>query len=703
MKRSFFSVRLYAEGLRQLRLMGLLFTILFSLFAAIPPVMRYLDTIDGGRFAVTTVTAQSVNPLLVLVFCAVAPLMTLYLFSFLNKREGSDFYHAASPTRPCTFLSFFAAVLTWCAVVAIVSSAAGAVAYGAFPQLYVVGLRNLLFTTLGCLAGAWLVSAAVTVAMSVTGTTVMNILVALMLIFFPRALLLMVQSAIEEVFLLVSRVDFAPVLSPDYNIPFGFIYGLFMNGDGYPCLSSGASIAYTAVAAVLYTALGLWLYTRRHSEAAGRSAPNRRLQAAFRFLIGFAISCIPTFGLFNFLMKNTFIDYYDLATLVIVYGVAIAAVILFELLSVRRVRGLLRKTLSTVGCLVVANLVLFLGVFGLGRSMFLFAPDADDIDSVSILDSVHGDIYYGGRYTDYFAEKSAEIELDDPVIRQLVSEQLKHTLDLLDISRGRYESAYSQARSITFAIRAGGITRYRSIFLYPDDIEQLTARLYDDMTYRSVFNDLPTKVSHIETTDMKTAYMYMRKPDEVNALYEQFRAEIATLPYKQWFELANGRVPSDDTELCSLRFEMETANGFSRFTVPLIPSLLPKTTTMILRSCNEQRQADHGLSVLASEFSKVNTLTFTIYGGERDGQTVIFDKDTPADVKEQIATWLHTATVRDATKTVSTNGIFFFVQGYVDRVNQHDGDYYQYTEENYAYVMDESGQLPEFFRHNCQE
>lgn len=697
MKRSFFSLRLYTEGLRQLRLMGILFTVLFSLVAAVPPLMQYLDVLDGSAYALTTVTATSINPLLILLFCGVAPLLTLYQFSFLNKREGSDFYHAASPTRPCTFLSFFSAVLTWCAAVAIISSAIGSLAYGMFPSMYVVGFRNLLFTTLGCIAGAWLVSAAVTIAMSVTGTTVMNILVALMLIFFPRILLLSAQSAIEAAFLPVSGVDFLPLLSPDYNIPFGFVYGFFAYGDGYDVLSQPAAIVYTAVVAILYTVLGLWLYTRRQSEAAGRSAPNRFLQGAFRFLIGFAISCIATFGVFRYLVGSMELDYSNFGTMIIVYGVAVAAVVIFELLCSRRVKGLFKKTATSVVCLVAANLFLLAGLYGLGRSMFLFHPDADEIDSVRIVEGVqYGDYYYGSRYTDYFDEKTAQLELNDPVIKTIVAEQLQHTLDLMDISRSRYEAAYADAQSVTVAIRKGWITRYRSIFLYPDDIDNLTARLYDNTDYRAVFNDLPTKVSHVETTNTKTMYMYLRKADEVDALYGQFRAEIATLPYKQWFELANGRNPTDDVELCSLRFEVETANGFSRFTVPLIPSLLPKTTTMVLRTCNEKRQAAQGLGVLASEFSKVNSLTFTIYGGERDGQTVIFDKDAPADVKEQIAAWLGAATVRDATKTVSTNGIFFFVQGYVDRVNTHDGDYYQYTEENYAYLMDESGQLPDF-------
>lgn len=706
MKQRWFSPRLYTEGLRQLRLMGILFTVLFSVVAVIPPLFRYLDVLDGAMYhVVVSVTAQTVNPMLILLFIAVAPLCTLYLFSFLNKREGSDFYHAAAPTRQCTFLSFFAAALTVCAAVAVISSAAGCVAYSLLPSHYVVGLQNLLFTTLGCLVGAWLVAAAVTIAMSVTGTTVMNILVALMVIFFPRILLLMVQSAIQEVFLLVSGVDFLPVLSPDYNIPFGFVYGTFVNGDGYHVLSAPASIAYTAVVALLYTVLGALLYKRRQSECAGHSAPNRRLQGLFRFLVGFAISCIPTFGVFRYLVGGTHFDYSDIGTVIIVYLVSVAVVAVFELLCSRRLRGLLKKTAVTTVCLVAANLVLLGGLYGLGRSMFLFRPAADEIDSVRILDGIqHGDIYYSHRYTDYFAEKTAEIELTDPVINDIVADQLGHTLDLLEISRNRYEETFSKAKLVTFAIKKGGITRYRSVFLYPEDVENLTARLYDNMTYRGAFNDLPSKVSHIETYGMKTAYMYLRKADEVDALYQQFRAEIATLPYKQWFELANGRIPSDDVELCSLRFEMETANGFSRFTIPLIPSLMPKTTTMVLRACNEQRDAAEGLSVLASEFSKVSSLTFTIYGGERDGQTVLFDRNTAADVKTQIEEWLNTAAVRDATKTVSTNGIFFLVQGYVDRVVQHNGEYSQYTEENYAYVMDESGQLPSFLcEHNCQE
>jgi hypothetical protein len=57
---------------------------------------------------------MEIHPLMLGLF-AVAPLMTLVQFAFLNQRKACDFYHAIPHRRLTVFFSMMAAVLTWCA------------------------------------------------------------------------------------------------------------------------------------------------------------------------------------------------------------------------------------------------------------------------------------------------------------------------------------------------------------------------------------------------------------------------------------------------------------------------------------------------------------------------------------------------------------------------------------------------------------
>ena len=99
MKKNWFSLRLYLEGIRQLRLIGIMGMVILSLEAILIPVGRLVNIREMRHFTSSSITKTLLNfpemhPLLVLCFCVLAPLMVLYLFHFLNKRNASDFYHA---------------------------------------------------------------------------------------------------------------------------------------------------------------------------------------------------------------------------------------------------------------------------------------------------------------------------------------------------------------------------------------------------------------------------------------------------------------------------------------------------------------------------------------------------------------------------------------------------------------------------------
>ena len=89
--KKYFSKGLYIEGLKQLRMVGIIGLVIFVLEAVLGPVgniIRLANVYEASLF----VSAIDAHWILVLSFIVFAPVMVMILFGFLNKRNMSDFY-----------------------------------------------------------------------------------------------------------------------------------------------------------------------------------------------------------------------------------------------------------------------------------------------------------------------------------------------------------------------------------------------------------------------------------------------------------------------------------------------------------------------------------------------------------------------------------------------------------------------------------
>lgn len=698
MKKTWFDLRLYIDGLKQLKLMGILFTVVTSVVAVAIPVMKQLDYLSAGYNAYYVPTPKAVdgwgmNPLIILLFCVFAPLMTLYLFSFLNKRESSDFYHAIPATRQCLFFSFFAAVMSWVFGILVISNIAALVTYAALPHLYLINYSSILLISFTCLAGAWFVAACVAIATSVSGTVVVNLLVSLILIFFPRVLLLMVVSSIESSFPLVDGVDFVPFLSAQYNVPVGFVFAFF-NGNTSTILTMWQSGVYTLTIGMLYTALAAWLFVRRRSETAGHSAPSKKLQGLFRFLVGFVISSVATLGVYTMLTDpHASWDLVDIGSAFLVYGAAILAYLIFEVFCARKLHGLIRKGASTLLWLVVANVVLLGGMYGLGSTLYLYTPDAADIESVRIVSGIGESYSYHSSSKEYFSSQVAKLKLDDPTIKEIVSKQLKHTVGLLEVSQRHYYQKGENARSLTVAIDSGLFTRYRRIYVYTEDVEQLSERLYEQPEYRKVYTSLPESVASMDMQSDKSMWMHFKNNEELNGLYDVLKEEFDALDFETKFRLTSN-LYERDTPLTNLYMRLSRSSGWQYFNLPIYQTLMPKTSNRLIAQTNTCTNAADGLETLAQDAYDMTWIQVQYYQDGKVSPTHYLSLQKDAALQAQVADWLKTLHQADATTNIDTSKVFFYLRGSAERKQDDGHGQYIYTEENYCFAADPSGKMP---------
>lgn len=698
MKRSLFNVRLYLDGIRQLRIIGILFTVLISLVTAVIPIMHYLDSLNWQDVSPSGIDFLEMNPLIILLFCAVAPLMTLYLFTFLNKRSSSDFYHAIPNNRECLFFSFFAAVMTWVLGILAFSAAVSLVCYGAFPQLYIINYTSVLLAGFNAFAGALFIAAAVAIAMSVTGTVFTNLLVALILISFPRLLLELVLSGIQSAFPLVNGLNFIPLLSSQYNVPVGFVFSIFISGEFNGGMTQWQSGIYTLVAGLVYMVLAAVLFVKRRSEGAGQSAPSRRLQSVYRFLVGFVISCVATYGLFEQTMDDySYLDESDLFSFALIYLIAVLAALTFEVLCTRKFRGLLRKGITTILLLVAANLVFFFGMLGAGRSLYAYTPDAEEIDSVSFTTGMEDSYlsYYDGRRLNYFTAQTGKIKLDDPEILKIVSRQLEYSVDLLEISRNRFNKESSEAQTVTVAIRDGLFTRHRHVLMYSQDINALSKRLQEVPDYRKVYETLPERISSVDFESMnKYMYVSAHKEEDVTAFYEVFKREFLALDFETRYTLLQSG-DYDEESVLTVNIRLVENGQWYYINVPLYLDTMPETIEWYVNYSNQDQNAKAGLDILSADFDEIEELSVTLYDKENDRiveNTWYFPKLTDEQVG-LFKTWITELAASDATTAVDTDKPFYYVAGYVRRTDEYDSTYY-YSEANYGFVQGSANEVP---------
>lgn len=648
MKTKHFSLRLYLEGLRQLRLLGLLFTIGVGLIVIFIPIGEYVSSLDMPTVTeAQLVSYEEMNPLMSVAFCFVAPFLTLSLFSFLNKRESDDFYHAIPATRTCLFFSFFAAVVTWLFIFVFGTALLAGVFHSFFPSLFIIDWGGILQMSLGCFVGGLLVAAAVAIAMSVTGTFLMNVLVALLIIFLPRILITLIINALTYTFPLVSGLSFLPFLSTPCNIPADFVMGFAFYASSENLLTSWTAFLYTLVLAAVYTGIALLLFNKRHSEGAGHASPTPKLQAFFRFLIGFTFTSSITLALYADVLNSRSYNASDLIGWIFLYVLAVFGMVVFEIICTRRLRGLLRRCLASVGMLIVANALLTGGIVGVGFALRSYSPDADDITAVRVLEVGHYNGWYGSNK--YFDEKTSDIDISDFAVRQMVADRLDYTLEALDKSHWYFYQEMNESSSVVVSVKSGGIYHQRRIMLHENDLQLLGDALAKNKDYQDIYMNLPAQYSHIRSNELS-----VNRNQEAGRIIDVLQAEIREIGFAKWYAHING--VTDDTlygigkypeasssSLLTTLFIIVPENAvWQEIAVPLDAAVLPKTTAAYIQLANEFNGLSRkkALEVLIENPEDCDVFEYTCYNTVTDASgntSQWFDEAQVLKSKEEIA------------------------------------------------------------------
>lgn len=532
LRRSFFNARLYLEGIRQLKIVGIMGAVIMAGAAFLIPLGDNISNANyeayingqwvhsGGR--VVTYSVLELNPFIVATFFLLTPLMVLVLFHFLNKRNACDFYHAIPDTRTSLFISYGSAILTWNFAILLLSYVITAIS-GVLFRFVAVDYSQAFVVFINCIMGCFFMFGVFAIAMSLTGTIFTNFAVAVMILAVPRTIVTVF------VYMLTSAVKIVPfsfstsVLDDRLNVVTNLVTGLFIRGD-VDGLFMWKSTLYTFIVGLLYCLIALLLFKKRKSEAAASAAVNQKLQCAIRQIPAIMISLIPLALIIDNKVTECEMEASERFGIVVLYLIAVLAYFIYELITTRKLRNLL-KAIPGLLWLVVFNAA-FYGLFFVSYCAILNnVPKTDDVKYVNI--NFSQQYYY--RDDNFYSREMETINIESEEVKELLLSELERNAVQIKEKDSVWNyvenpsSYYIQNTTrilVEFHTGFGKKTRY--VYVSPQKMDELLELLKEDERIAdAVFEPVPLE-------DIK-AYSYTGSEVTKEEIYEVYLAYIEDL------------------------------------------------------------------------------------------------------------------------------------------------------------------------------
>ena len=512
--KTIFDRKLYLVGLKKIKLVGIICGIILIVCNALVPVASLASSMMNGGNDSTTLTASDyavANPLLLLL----VPMFFFSMFSFLNHRNESDFYHSIPFKRTCILGSFTAAIFTWVFGILLASLLLNGLLFAVDPAMHFSPLVPLQLFAFFAFVSLY-VGAFALLAMTLTGTTVSNCAVSLILFFFVRVIAAITIEMLESLVPILD-ISYSPLrfLSARYWLPaaaFRPYYDLSVFRD------VGLWV-YSAVVLIALYALSVWCFCRRKSESAGKSASNRILQHAFRCAFTLPLALLTVFGVMEG-SGAAFAVVMILLTLMVYY--------LYELVTVKKIRQTLLSTpLLLVPALCCALIVG--GCYFVRGAVLEQNYAADQIESVRFY--LHRDFWgiFDRTYT-YELTKTDGISVSDPEANEIIANALDDNIHRVQTDDfNRYRPDYND-HYVEIQLKSGRKIR-RQLSILQTDVNRVENLRQASDAYREVFLQLPSdeEIDSVTFGDRDILTSESSQNKDIRDLWDTFVAEYGEL------------------------------------------------------------------------------------------------------------------------------------------------------------------------------
>mgnify|MGYP000656373089 FL=1 len=551
-----FSLKLFWQTVIQLKVIGFISLAVVAFVSGFPIIIKGLnikkminaanaaaesgaEVINMSSTYTSYVSQKSSQGVLLIVALVITPILALYAWSFLNKRSTSDFYHSLPYKRKALFISKFAAVTFWQAVSMLTAFVASFIGYHIFRNYFIVDYGVTIHIYVAEFICALLCSAAIALACSITGNIFSNICVSGLIVFLPRFIILLVAITVTGSVATATMECPVWILDNSYNMLTAQVLGVFdsiysTSSSVSQMLLSIASNMYTLVLAIIYIVLGCVLFTKRKSETAGKPAPGWKLQFAIRTAIGFVISVL---GVMLYIReKRGGYSGYFLEYIVVPFVVAAFVVIIYEVISSRKLHRIIKAIPSIILAYVIAAVFGVIVNAGIGQ-MLSYVPDTSKVKYVKMSIANDNMSYRYSNENDYFEDIVSRIKITDEEVIKLVEDSIEDNLQNIQyISAGYYNNGRKNEEYVKYNvyIKDGIFGRYRKVFIKQSEVVKLASKFGNMQDISKEYKNLPA------FEDAKLTFMdNIITQEAAKEVYETFINEINSIPFTQYYSSIN--------------------------------------------------------------------------------------------------------------------------------------------------------------------
>ena len=522
--------------------------------------------------------------LLMLAFAAV---FAFSMFSFLNERNRSDFFHAIPKKRECVYVSFVLAILTWIFGILCVSAVLNATFYS-FAEFYSVNFSVVIVTPLVLFLASAMIAAFMILAMTLTGTTVSNVLIFALLLLFGRTIGTIFVSCLRDLVPILGEGNgFFKYFEFQFSLPFALL-----SGDGY---SSPALVVYTSVLTLFVFVLGGISYVIRRSETATKSAPSRFLQLVYRSAI--------TLPFFLFVIYSFVTEDFEPSIQLVLLVLALLVYCIFELMTTKKIKTML-KALP----MVVIPIALAIGFTGL----LFFAKNCALSDLPKIEDVVGVSDNAVIRYSDpsYRELRTEETSLTSEEAKAIVLTALERDIEAVrakgnyftgDYVDGEWQSLY--VRTYVKITLENGRTISRYIGFTEKEYDRFQTLMFESEQYLAAYFALPSS----SETDSITITDGNFSAAEAKRLWASFVQEFYSLSDEEKLAYIETGYRGDSLTTLSVSGTYRLKSFRSTYVIRY--EYMPKTAQMFLEMAVASGYVTDDLQIVERVRDKIEQLT----------------------------------------------------------------------------------------------
>ena len=475
--------RLYLDGLRQLKIPGIIGTVIMGILA--------FFTAWGNTFmersGYTDYYAQYANnpirtdfasyiPILLIASVIFVPIMMIVQFSFLHKRNSSDFYHALPVRRETLYFTYLAAVMSWAAVMILIATGIIAAIYG-LDACHTLTASTVGLAVLTSLVIACLVCSVFAVGVSATGTGFTNVCVAAILLIVPRCIMIAVMLGITESVRTMSYdyIDgfFGIRCNALFHVGYTYLAGIFGTDDIE--LPGAMSLCYTFVLSAIYAGWGLVVFRKRKSEVASLPNFNKAWQAVTRTIPAFCLSAIGTFLVAESILGEMSIGSDEGFWVCLLYVAATITYFIYELITSKKWKAV-AEAWKTFPFLILANVIFLLAIVIPTNCLRNERIEADKVQAVEVVNTYSSDTTYKKLWESIGEKEDRElVELLVTAYNDTMECYYNSGMDIYSYYEVVLEDGFSADRSITASFVINGRRVTREFYLSSEMVKELNA------------------------------------------------------------------------------------------------------------------------------------------------------------------------------------------------------------------------------------